>query len=242
MFKFKKLMACATLCAICLMTIIPARASASTYTATPVYAVALGCPYHFTLSVQNNNTLVMSGNAPDYYGAGVSVKLDLIKPVNYTDFSIGSDGIATVEKNTDIDLDSPYTRLKLKPTIMGSLTHNLTLSSAVAPIITATDTDGKSVLTYDLPNVPKLSLAGVSDGIYNIRLSFSINPSYGYLYCDEILIVVQSGKAAIQVLPTYVRYTDIGDATGIYTGYSLYKWDVRPAITIADEEKWLLSQ
>lgn len=223
-------------------TTTTANAETTTYTATSVYAVALGIPYEFTVSIQNN-TLVMSGNAPSYYGAGVSVKLDLIKPVNYTNSSVGDDGIATVEKNIAVDLDNPYTRMKLKPTVMGSLTHNLTLSSAVAPIITATDSNGKSVLTYDLPNVPKMNLSGISDGIYNIRLSFSINPSeYGYLYCDEIIVVVKDGKASLQVLPTYVRYIDIGGGDGIYTGYSLYKWDVRPAITIADEEKWLLSQ
>lgn len=224
MTKLRKLMVCATLCAICLTTILPTRASASTYTATKVPAVALGIPYHYTLSIQNNN-LVISGDAPSYLDNGNFI-VDLIEPVNYKNQSIDADGLATLDRS-EIDLSKSYIQKGLHPTIVGSITHPLSMTGSVAPYTTFTCADGKSVLTYDTSNLPKISLSGLSDGLYNIRTKFSGNwADCPYLYCDEILVVVQGGKVSLQVLPSYIRYTYFGDGCMTYEGYSLTDVDL----------------
>lgn len=183
-----------------LLATLSTRASASTYTATKVSAVALGCPYHCTLRIQDNN-LVISGDSPDAYAdAGNSFKLDLIEPVDYENPSIDGDGLATLDKST-IDLASSEVQKRLHPTVIKSITR---------------------VLTYDTSNLPKIALSGLSDGLYNIRVSLSSNwADCPYLYCDEILVVVQSGKFSLQVLPNYIRYTYFGVGCMTYEGYSL---------------------
>lgn len=220
-------------------TAIPAYAASTTYTATKVYALALSCPYHFTISVQNND-LVISGTAPSYV-AGASLKVSLIKPVNYASCTVGSDGRAIIAKDPAINLKDSHTVEQLKPTVVKTLTHTLTCTNGIAPLITVTDSYGDTVLTSDLPNVPKLDLAGIPDGVYNLRVGLSIDPAYANLYCDNIIIVVDGGEANLQVLPNYRRYITYAGACTIYRGYSLDKWDVRPAITSEDFDRWLLS-
>ena len=219
----KKLLSLGLVLLAILTNIVPTQstyAASKTYTATKVYAVALDCPYHFTISIQNN-ALVVSGNAPDYLGAS-SVKIDLIKPINYTSSTVGTDGIATVTKNTTINLANWRVLAQLKPTVVKTLTHTLNpTSGSIAPLITVTDSYGDVGLTYDIANVPKVSLAGVSDGIYNIRVGLSTDLPYDCLYCDEILVVVQGGKASLQVLPTYTRYIGYYGGGTIYRGYSV---------------------
>lgn len=221
-----------------LPTAIPAYAASTTYTATKVYALALGCPYHVTLSVQNND-LVVNGTAPDYVD-GASLNTSLIKPVNYTSCTVGADGSATVTKDTTVNFASWRTMEQLKPTIIKTLTHPLTGINDIAPLITVTDSHGDKVVTEDIANVPKLDLSDIQDGVYNIRASLSTDPSYICLYCDDVLLVVQGGKASLQVLLTYVRYITYGGGSTIYEGYSLDKWDVRPATTITNYDRWLL--
>lgn len=218
-------------------TVTSTYAASTTYTATKVYAVALDCPYHFTLSIQDNK-LVMSGNAPDPIDEG-SIKVELIKPVNYTSATIGTDGVATITKNTGIDLTNWRVLKQLNPTIVKTLTHTINPTSGnIAPIITVIEPDGTAVLTYDKPSVPKVSLAGVADGIYTLRVGYSNDPAYDQLYCDEIIVVMQGGKASIQVLPAYTRYS----RGMIYSGYSLDKWNVRPYIDDAGYDNWIRSR
>jgi len=238
MFEFKKLMVCAVLSAICLTAVLPTRASASTYTATKVAAVALGMPYHYTLSVQNN-ALVISGDAPSYLDNG-NFQIDLIEPVNYVNPSIDGNGLAALDR-MEFDFGSTATQKGLHPTVVKSITRPLSLSSHIAPIITVA-MEGKSYLTYDLGNVPKLSLSGLPDGLYNIRTKFSSNWSNHYLYCDDILIVVQGGKASLQVLPTYIRFTYFGDGCMTYEGYTLDPYEVDPSITDEAEGNWIQSR
>jgi hypothetical protein len=194
-------------------------AASTTYTASKVYAVTLDCPYHFTLSIQDNK-LVVSGYAPDPID-GASIKVDLIKPVNYTAATIGTDDIATITKNTAINLENLESLSQLHPTVIKTLTHTLNNTGNIAPLITVTEADGTKVLTDDISNLPKLSLAGVADGIYSLRVGYSVDPAYARLYCDDIIIAVKSGKASLQVLPTYTRLTTFAGGGTIYRGYSI---------------------
>ena len=235
--------------ALLLVSLLATLAPNSTYatttatTATRVYAVALSCPYHITISVQDGQ-LVVSGTAPDYI-AGASLKVSLIKPVDYSSCSTGSDGRALVSINPSIaltsngpkDLTDPKNPKDIVPTVVKTLTHTLTCTNDIAPEITV-----NGDLTLDLGNVPKLNLDSVPDGIYNLRVGLSTAPTEDYLYCDEIIIVVDGGKANLQLLPSYSRYITYDGACTIYRGYSLDKWDVMPATNTEDFDKWLRSR
>ncbi len=305
-------------------TLTPQKTYAATGKATyakKVPAVALGVPYCFTLSIQDNK-LVLSGSAP-FYVADSSLKLEIIKPINYGTCTIASEGRALVgkdvskaiklvmdeigpldsipgyttlwehgtlhkitskrvenfvdallERNPDlnrsrttsllyilrgfnVNLDSTksitqgllsrHKNLDLTYYIMNimlsaaptatttvkSITHPLICADDMAPIISATDGSGKNVLTLDLPNVPKLDLDGIPEGVYNIRVGYTTSPMYS-VYHDDILIVIKDGNATLQLLnPTY-RESNRYD----YPGYTLAHYYVRPAITHADYSLW----
>jgi len=237
--KFKKLMACAVLSAVCLTALLPSKAYASTYTAAKVYCVALGMPYHYTVSVQNNS-LVISGQAPSYLDNG-TFTVDLIEPVSYKNQSIDSNGLAIMERRI-VDLSTADIQKQLHPTVMGSVTRQLTASSHIAPEITVTGANGKSSLALDYANVPKIALSGLSDGLYNIRTKFSGNwADCAYLYCDDIVVVMQGGQGSLQVIPTYFRGTYFGNGCMTYDGYTLDPHAMDPAITEADEGSWMKS-
>ncbi len=211
MNRFRKLMACAVLSALCLTAILPTKASASTYTATKVSAVALSMPYHYTISVQNNS-LVISGNAPSYLDNGNFV-VELIEPISYKNQSINSSGLATLERRI-IDYGSLDIQKQLHPTVIKSIVQPL-------------------VKTGHLENVPQIALSGLSDGLYTLRTKFGSNFfDYCYLYCDDIIIVVQGGKASLQVIPTYFRGTMFGDGDLTYDGYSLDPYNIHTAINL----------
>jgi hypothetical protein len=99
--------------------------------------------------------------------------------------------------------------------VVKTINHPLTCTNDMAPIITVTDPlSGKELLTLDLPNVPKLNLSGISDGVYNIRVGLTTAP-LDTVYHDDILIVIKGGKASLQVLDsTYSEWSGEG-----YTGY-----------------------
>jgi hypothetical protein len=120
-------------------------------------------------------------------------------------------------------------------TVVKTIKHPLTCTNDMAPIIPVTDPlSGKSILTLDLPNVPKIDLDSIADGVYNIRVGITSAP-LDKIYHDDILIVIKGGKASLQIInPTYNKYEEEG-----YTGYTLSQYLVQPAITASDYDNWI---
>lgn len=115
----------------------------------------------------------------------------------------------------------------VQPSVVRTLTHTLDpINSNMART-----TQTPEGLTVDLPTAPKIDISTLSDGVYNIRTGYEGDPAYDFFYHDEILIVVQGGEASLQLLPAYQRYVTSAGATGWYSGYSLSRWVVQPAIT-----------
>ena len=226
--RFKKILTAVVLSATMLTMAIPTTPA---YAITPigqqakaVPAVALGCPYHFTLSIQNDN-LIFSGSAPDYHAK--SIKIDLVKPVNYATSTINPDGIAVIERDPNRDIHREPYIYTVQPSIVMTLTHTLDpINSNMAKTV-----QSPNGLVVDLSTAPKIDISTLSDGVYNLRTGYIGDPAYDYFYHDEILIVIQGGKASLQLLPTYQRYVTSVGATGWYSGYSLWQWNVQPAIT-----------
>jgi len=162
---FKKLV---TLIVLSVITLIPASAAyavSSPIVAKPVPAVALGCPYHFTISVQNGN-LIFSGVAPDYFAN--SVKIDLIKPVNYATSTINLEGNAVIERDPNRDVNTyPYFQT-VQPIVVRTLTYTLDPTNSNM----AQHVQSSNGFTFDLTNAPKIYLTALSYGIYNLRTSY----------------------------------------------------------------------
>lgn len=253
--RFKKILTVAVLSALLITTLIPSvpvyAATTNQIKASRVTAVALGCPFHFTVSLQGGK-LVLSGNSPDY--TAPQIKIDLIKQAYYKDLSTDTNGVVTVHTDRIIannygqnyyylcgyDFSTYTLRTQdfvqyLNKNVVKTLTHSVNLIGG-SMARTKPCPEG---LTLDFPTAPQIDISDLSDGVYNLRTGFIGDPAYDYFYHDDILIVIHNGKASIQLLPTYPRYVTCAGGSGWYTGYSLNHWDVRPAITDEAFNLWL---
>lgn len=204
--------------------------STTTRIASPATAVALGCPYHLTLSIQNNK-LVCSGSAPDY--STQQVEVSLVKPINYNSVDVDASGRAVVSLDIQKKITSALIN-ELRPKAVKAIKFNLNTNSSMYKTITASDGSP----TYDYTSAVQMSLSGVPDGAYNIRIGYVGDPECDYHYNDDILITIVGGKASLQLLPTYRRYVSYWGATGWYRGYTLAPWDVQPTITPEAYDLW----
>jgi hypothetical protein len=191
-------------------------------------------------SVKNYVTALLERN-PDLNRSGTTTFLYALHNLGINMSSTTSivQGLLDEYERLDITYNIMDIMLSAAPkaaTTVKTIKHQLTCTNDMAPLITVIDpVSKKELLTLDLPNVPKLNLSGIPDGVYNIRVGLTTAP-LDKIYHDDILIVIKGGKASLQILDS--TYNQYEEEYTTYAGYTLSHYLVQPAITAADYDNW----
>lgn len=183
MNKLKKLMACAVLSAVCLMTQlgtpIPAYAAdaPSPDTGIKVATCKLYGDNYYDLSIVGNKLIAKGTWARRADPTTYNIALQLTPPILYTSPSIDGDGLA-----------STYIGNRM----LKSASRSWALEETI-PVIRDAECKGDKVIELSI------DLSGLGDGLYNLRELVTKGDKYDSYYGEYTVIVVQGGQANLQI-------------------------------------------
>lgn len=133
--------------------------------------------YYYDLSIVNNKLIAKGSWARRADPTAYNVELQLTPPVLYTSPSIDGDGLASTYIG-NASLKSASRSWELEETI---------------PVTRSAECTGAESIELTI------SLDGLSDGIYNLRELVTQGDKYDSHYGDYTCVVVQGGKANLQI-------------------------------------------
>lgn len=187
MNRFKKLMACATLCAVCLTTQLatPAYAIVGVGTQPPEQGIKVDTcklcgDYWYDLTIVDNKLIAKGNWARNSAPTNYEVSLQLTTPVTYySTLSIDGNGLA-----------SAYIGNRMLKTGQG---YEL---EETIPVYRSAECKGDKSIELSI------DLSGLSDGVYCLReldTQGTQGDKYESWFGDFTVIVVQGGKANLQI-------------------------------------------